>query len=340
MNISTIDLTPIEPLIDSIRRQYINGLKYGWKSNVSKEYDHGHWNNTILPDSKVMNYDQNQLHYIEHHPAIAELWSHITDTIGERTLVRAYVNGYTFGTDAYYHKDDIWLQQEFGEDVVSETVLIYLNEEWNRDWGGETNFIDDNDEIIASVLPKRNRCVVFDSDMWHRATSVSRSCPELRSVIVFKTAGAEYNRPFVKWIKDRTEFIPHSDTTLFRHLYDTAMTIESMKGVSPDAVKAGLYHSIYGTQYFDPELGVTREEVIEQIGNAAENYVHLFCSLTDRYNQIINNSENWNKETHLALLLIELANTLEMSTRQTPNADRNERIAKLDEIITNYDRTV
>jgi SM-20-related protein len=337
MNISTIDLTPVEPLLKSIKQTYVdNGMSYGWKSHCKKEYDYGHWNTRILVDSRVINYDQAQLPMIEYHPLVKQLWDEVQSVIGERTLVRAYVNGYTFGTDAYYHVDDDWLFHEYGDDITSETVLIYLNENWHHDWGGETSIIDSNDNFLASVFPKKNRCLIFDSNLLHRAGSVSRVCPELRSVIVFKTASTEYNRPHVKWIKDLTEDIEHSGTTLFKHLYNTAMTVESMPDVAEHIVNAALYHSIYGTEFFDPKLTVTKEQVVEQIGEKAENLVDLFCTTTDRYNSILNNSGKWDDETHFGLLLLELANTLEMMDRQEPSEARNQKVAALDAAINEY----
>jgi SM-20-related protein len=339
MNISTVDLEPIEFLLEDIKRTYVDrGLSYGWKSHIKKDYDYGHWNNMILPSSKVINYDQANLPFIEYHPLVKELWTHVQEILGPRTLVRAYVNGYTFGTDAYYHVDDEWLFDEYGDNITSETVIVYLNGEWHHDWGGETSIIDNDDNFLASVFPKKNRCLIFDSNLLHRAGSLSRMCPELRSIIVFKTAGPQYNRPHVQWIKDRTEGIPHSGTDLFHHLYNTAMTIESMKGVPHHIINAGLYHSIYGTEYFDPELEVTKEEVIEQIGEKAEKLVHLFCTLKNRYDSILNNTGNWDAETHFGLLLLELANMLEMMERQAPSEERNKRVEALDAEINKYER--
>lgn len=340
--ISLLDLSPLEPLLDGIRNTYINngvGMRYGWKSNPRKEYDYGHWHDMILPNSKAIGYDHNELPYIQDHPMIQQLWDEIQNQIGDRVLVRAYVNGYTFGTDAYYHQDDLWIKDEFGADSVSETILIYMNEEdWDPDWGGETSFIDEDNEFIGASFPKRNRAVIFDSDIMHSARSLSRSCPHFRSILVFKTAGPEYNRPFVKWIKDRTQHIPHSGITMFEHLYGTAMTIGSMSGVPHHIVRAGLFHSVYDTEYFKAGLDVTREEIQELIGKDAEELVHLFCTTKDRYNAFINNTGNWNAETRFGLLLIELANTLEQAPRQQPNPIRNERIAKLDEEINKYER--
>jgi SM-20-related protein len=338
MNISTVDLEPIAPLLDAVVKTYVDrGLSYGWPANPKKDYDFGHWNNTILQSSRSVGFDHSKLPYIDNHPIIKQIWDEVQRIIGDRTLVRAYVNGYTYGTDAYFHKDDDWIQREFGEDSISETVLIYLNQEdWDRDWGGETAIVDENDNFLASVFPKRNRALIFDSNLWHSARSLNRCCPHLRSVLVFKTAGPQYNRPWVEWIKEKTEGIPHSGTDLFYHLYNTAMTIDSMRGVPYHIVKAGLYHSVYGTAYFDPELNVTREEVREQIGEKAEELAHIFCTLENRYESIMNNSGGWNNETQFGLLLIELANMLEMLERKPQNAGHNDRIAALDAKIASF----
>lgn len=338
MNIGTIDMNPVDSILTSVRNMYVSsGLKYGWKSNIRKDYDYGHWNNVIVPNNETLSYDHNELFYLENHPLIKTLWDYVQECIGERTLVRAYCNGYTFGTDAYYHKDDTWIQQEFGEDCVSETILIYLNDEWDRDWGGETSLIDDNDKFLASFFPDKSNALVFDSNIWHRAGTLSRSCPELRSVLVFKTAGPEYNRSYVKWIKDKTETIDHSGVTLFKHLYNTAMTASSKKGLPHHIIKAALYHSVYDTEYFKANLNVTREEVIEQIGEEAENLVHIFCTTKDRHSAFMMNDGNWDSETQFGLLMMELSNLMEMSERRPLSATQHERAIALDAKISSFE---
>lgn len=331
--VSIFNLDAIEPLIDDIRTTYIDqgrGMHYGWKSNIQKNYDYGHWNNTILKSSKVINYDHAELPYIEAHPLISELWTQIQNVIGDRVLVRAYVNGYTYGTDAYYHKDDTWITSEYGNDAISETILIYMNEEdWDRDWGGETTFIDDNNSFVGAAFPKRNRGVIFHSNIWHSARGLTRMCPVLRSVLVFKTAGPQYNRAYVKWLKERTDDIPHSGTTLFKHLHRTAMIAESGKGSNPDVVKAALYHSIYGTEFFDTNLDVSREEIKDLIGDKAEDLVFDFCTLQSRYETIIDNTEGWDNEKWYNMMLLELSNTLEQEPRYGYNEVREHRMNNL-----------
>ena len=65
------------------------------------------------------------------------------------------------------------------------THLIYLNEEWNIDWGGETVFVI-NGEIEKAVIPKYGRLIIFPGNIYHAARSVSKFCPVARQIIVFK----------------------------------------------------------------------------------------------------------------------------------------------------------
>ncbi len=43
-------------------------------------------------------------------------------------------------------------------------LLVYLNRDWQEDWGGALNFYDANaEEVVASVAPIGNRLVVFET---------------------------------------------------------------------------------------------------------------------------------------------------------------------------------
>ena len=71
----------------------------------------------------------------------------------------------------------------------------------------------------------------------------------------------------------------HSGGTLYDHLMATAAILETWN--APDYVcKAGLFHSIYGTEYFkDAVLPVSeRERVRTLIGADAERIAYVFCA--------------------------------------------------------------
>lgn len=54
-------------------------------------------------------------------------------------------------------------------------LLFYLNEDWQAEWGGnlqvhrDPNVFNKNDSLVHSYLPKRNRCLIFETSetSWH-----------------------------------------------------------------------------------------------------------------------------------------------------------------------------
>tara|TARA_R100000008_G_C3495455_1_gene120893 strand:+ start:102 stop:587 length:486 start_codon:yes stop_codon:yes gene_type:complete len=74
-------------------------------------------------------------------------------------LYRMYINCFAPSERPYFHTD--------GNDGL--TFLYYPNMEWDKDEGGETQFLTDRD--IYGVIPLPNRMVFFNADIWHRATS-------------------------------------------------------------------------------------------------------------------------------------------------------------------------
>lgn len=79
--------------------------------------------------------------------------------LSEMNLYRMYVNCFAPNENPYFHTD--------GESGI--TFLYYLNEKYNIQDGGETQFLLDGD--IYGVMPVSNRLVMFDANILHRATS-------------------------------------------------------------------------------------------------------------------------------------------------------------------------
>jgi hypothetical protein len=95
-------------------------------------------------------------------------------------LIRCYANGYTFGNDANIHFDD--------RRKNTTTFLFYPIRTLECRLGRGNLFfgIAQNREIIKSIIPKSNRMVKFDSNIWHGARPISRQCNELRITLMFK----------------------------------------------------------------------------------------------------------------------------------------------------------
>lgn len=340
--VKVANLESIAPLIDDIRCTYVDkGLSFGWKSNSALPYDHGHWNNNILNHHSLLTFDHQKLPYIDEHPSIKKVFQHLTKSLGPRVLTRAYVNGYTYGTDAYFHQDDTWVMKNYGNGAVSETILVYLNwQEWDPNWGGETSFIDNtgpSPNFITSVFPKPYRAVIFSSDIWHSARSLTRACPHLRSILAFKTTSPLVQVPYVHWLYDNTRGIPHSGSDFFFHLYETAMILAREKEPG-QMIKAALFHSIYDTEYFKANLNVTRDEVKKMIGDQAEELAYIFCTTKDRLNSFIENRGNWDSFTRYALLTIEKANLIEQLPRfkDIRQVNTEKRVNMLREELTKF----
>jgi SM-20-related protein len=94
-------------------------------------------------------------------------------------LYRSYCNSISYGDVNFPHRDCL-----SNEDDV--TVLLYANQKWERNWGGETIFYDDAEEVEAAVLPKPGRVVLFHGALEHRAGVPNRECYDARLSIAFK----------------------------------------------------------------------------------------------------------------------------------------------------------
>jgi hypothetical protein len=306
-------------------------MSYGWKANSGKDYDPGHWNYFVcgVKDSKdeIYNVDyQTKPEFTN--SQLFGVWNKIKKVIGDRRILRCYFNGYTYGTEGYVHKD----QTETIPGYRQETILVYCTKDWKLDWAGETQFFDDK-EVVFSTLPLPNRIVCFDSSIPHVARSVSRTYSGLRTILAFKTSVFDIDElRCVEYIKEQTDSINHSKSTFFEHLYNTYNILKNM-GLPQDVCIAGLFHSVYGTEYFKCALPVTREEIKELIGEYSESLAYSFCTLPNRTSTIINEGKKGNSKLfHLAC--IEYANLLEQQPR-IGNEKMKQSIDELYSIIYN-----
>ncbi len=158
------------------------GFHYGWKSADNVAFSH--WN---VPLSRTGTHSSNRKDIRnELSRPVLKLWESFQPTLLPNTpvLIRTYSNGYTYGNDGYIHQDS-----QAPEDM---TAILFLNKVWNANWAGETAIFDSNTgEIIRSVLPKWRRLLIFPANMHHVGRGVSRICPHLRNVVVFKARPEE-----------------------------------------------------------------------------------------------------------------------------------------------------
>jgi (p)ppGpp synthase/HD superfamily hydrolase len=106
---------------------------------------------------------------------------------------------------------------------------------------------------------------------------------------------------------DLTLGIEHSGKSFFSHLYNTFYILKKMN-LDEDTCLAGMYHSIYGTEYFKIDKQVQKDEVIKTIGQKANKLVEYFC--TENRNDFILNGKIEDQD-RLSLLYILYANEIE-----------------------------
>lgn len=116
----------------------------------------------------------------------------------DENLESCYLNGMTYGTEAFAHVDNINESEDFC------TVVCYVCPFWHSQWSGETCFYSGyfsqnradpiyySQEVEKSVLPKYNRIVVFDGKDVHSVKPLSKSFKGLRKTLMFKIKNIKY----------------------------------------------------------------------------------------------------------------------------------------------------
>jgi hypothetical protein len=247
----------------------------------------------------------------------------------ELRVLQAYINLGTCSDRYFYHIDST-----HGKD---KTMLYYVNLDWRQEWEGETHFSNESlTDIVHSSAFIPGRTVLFDATLPHKTSQPSYGAEVFRYCLVIKLADAgsqtysqaveisdfqfkefattEYENKAIEFIRSITENISHSQSTFYLHCLNTYRLLRS-QGRSQDVCLAGLYHSVYGTEFYNPQINITRELVQSYIGNSAEHLVKLFCDANPRQDIVLNNVLNYDQATHQNLLYIEYANLIDQYLR-------------------------
>lgn len=101
----------------------------------------------------------------------------------------------------------------------------------------------------------------------------------------------------------------HSNNkTFYQHLFNVYTYLKE-HGAPEEVCDAGLFHSIYGTEFYEFQNDrITREVVRGFIGNYAEELVYVFCTIKDRFKVIVNNTMGLSARQARDLCCIEFAN--------------------------------
>lgn len=250
-------------------------------------------------------------------------------------IASAYINLCTASDTYSFHTDN-------GPYGIP-SMLGYLNMSWDPCWEGETHFSDEQGRdtlVSAGFIP--GRIIVFDSSIPHKSSQPGPMADNYRYVLAIKLAikgkkiwdssfelddfffdaninTNEKENKAIDALKNLTQHIPHSGTTFFDHLFGTFCVLKKFN-CDEDTCLAGLFHAIYGTEYFKNAPPVEEGFVKSLIGKKSNDLVKLF-STPNRDLNIINNLLNVDSDTHLKLLYILYANLIEQAHRTDINVD-------------------
>lgn len=169
------------------RKQVLTFLRrgawqFGWKSKGSTD-TFSFWHLHFAGHRKAKNEEQYECSgELEKIPLLQEFWRGLraADMYRGHSLVRCYANGQCYGSDGTVHTDS--------KSDKSYTAVYYPHDDWSPNWGGETMiFTPDQSDVLATIYPRPNRLAIFKGKLPHVARGVSRTCPELRITLMFKT---------------------------------------------------------------------------------------------------------------------------------------------------------
>jgi SM-20-related protein len=251
-------------------------LAYGSRSNFKTD-PHGHWSRDFVAAGPHNLADvSSMLAGNETFAPLHAAWEFLRDTrLTSSVLIRCYLNGYTYGTDGYFHTD--------AQRPDEYTTILYMNDYWEPDWAGETVFLGEGCDIISAVLPRHNRVVIFPSNVQHAGRAVSRKCMVLRKTLVFKARKRRSNdfeklSTFLRNVGAAKR--AHKYSTLHDHLVRTFSLLEA-KGYEGSVCFGGGLHALYGTNAFGPGV-LTRDAralIVNEFGERAEELAYLFSIL-------------------------------------------------------------
>ena len=176
-------------------RSWILGqpLIHGWRAHSNSPGTFWH-RNFVLPGSRKHHYDPGAWHpnlTFEHLLSTSTPLKDVAQKIqcrffADSDITRVWVNVQSFGDESVFHRD---FPTEFMG--TARSVILYLVDQWEIDWGGDLVVLDEAGEIEAAAMVKPGRVVLLNGCKRHAVRPISRYCNALRIALVF---GAEVSR--------------------------------------------------------------------------------------------------------------------------------------------------
>lgn len=221
------------------------------------------------------------------------------------------------------------------------TALYYANLEWKPEWEGETHFSDEKmQEVLFTSSFVPGRLVIFDGTIPHKSSQPAIGSSGYRFALAIKFAIQDeyswkysvniqdffYDKKFdnitvkeqeaiarLKTLCFNKQYKFHSEGSFFEHLYGVYCVLKSW-GEREELCLAGLYHSAFGSEYYEESLNIEYNTLVEIIGKESSYLVQEFCR-KGRDDNILQNIPNYSTSINLDLAKIMYANIIEQTWR-------------------------
>jgi len=139
----------------------------------------------------------------------------------------------------------------------------------------------------------------------------------------------EDNKNVFDFFINRFKDLDHSNNGYINHCLGVFNILKTI-GADTSVCLAGLYHSAYGTDSYNPNINISRNELKELIGEYSESLVYEFCSISNKEVEILNRNLNSQKDEDL--LIMSYANIKEQQHRAND--------PELDNLIMSYESKI
>ena len=85
----------------------------------------------------------------------------------------------------YNHGDSSWLHTDGGDNTCW-TAILFMNEYWDPNWGGDFVMVDHEGEILHACAPTPGKFILFKGNILHGARPVSREAQFPRMGVAFQ----------------------------------------------------------------------------------------------------------------------------------------------------------
>lgn len=159
----------------------VRSTRLGWRfgDTADDQTDNAFWGATV-----VSHEDEDVPGDIaEAEPRVGQIWETLQRAFepARFDLRQVFVNGQTYGLDNAIHTD------RPNDEEGWYTALVYLNPKWSIHDGGETMFYNPaRSDVIAAVVPKPGRVILFDARHPHWGRPPTRNCKQLRVTLAYR----------------------------------------------------------------------------------------------------------------------------------------------------------